>query len=312
MTPVFENARKGRAARAPALKKRARIIQAIRAYFINEGYLEVETPVRIPAPAPETHIDAPQSGTHFLHTSPELAMKRLVAAGYERIFQICRVFREGERGRNHLPEFTMLEWYASGSDYNDLMVECESLLSYIGEALGLGGTLSCGPCTIDLSVPGERVGVHDAFARYTDVTADRALAEGNFDLLMAERIEPRLGMERATFLIDYPIECASLAAANPEDPTRAQRVELYLAGTELANGFTELTDPVEQRARFEKEREARSARGAPLYPMPEPFLADLEQMPPCAGMALGIDRLVMLFSGANSIDEVVAFTPEEL
>jgi lysyl-tRNA synthetase class 2 len=313
MTPVFENARKARAARAPALKKRARIIQAIRAYFIKEGYLEVETPVRIPAPAPETHIDAPQSGTHFLHTSPELAMKRLVAAGYGRIFQICRVFREGERGRNHLPEFTMLEWYASGSDYNDLMVECEGLLKHIAQTLGLDdGTLRYGGMEINLSVPGERVGVHDAFARYTDVTADRALAEGDFDLLMAERIEPRLGMERATFLIDYPIECASLAAANPEDPTRAQRVELYLAGTELANGFTELTDPAEQRARFEKERAARSARGATLYPLPEPFLRDLEYMPPTAGMALGIDRLVMLFANVSSIDDVVAFTFEEL
>jgi lysyl-tRNA synthetase class 2 len=307
-----EQQRDRRAARAPALKLRARIIQAIRAYFIAEGYLEVETPVRIPAPAPETHIDAPKSGEHYLHTSPELAMKRLMAAGFERTFQICRVFREGERGANHLPEFTMLEWYRAGGDYNDLMDDCEAILKHVADALGLNGTLRYGECRIDFTQAAERLPVADAYTRYTDTSAGEALASGDFDLLMAEKIEPRLGLEQPTFLIDYPIALASLAAAKPQNPALAQRVELYVAGKELANGFTELVDPAEQRLRFEGEIEARAARNATVYPMPEPFLADLSRMPPSAGMALGIDRLVMLFANAKTIDEVVAFTPEEL
>jgi lysyl-tRNA synthetase class 2 len=312
MKSEIEQARNRRAARAPALKLRARIIQAIRAYFIDQGYLEVETPVRIPAPAPETHIDAPPCGEHYLHTSPELAMKRLMAAGYERTFQLCRVFREGERGSNHLPEFTMLEWYRAGADYNDLMNDCEGILRGVAAALGLSGLLRYGECEIDVTATAERLPVAEAFSRYTATTANAALAVDDFDLLMAQMIEPRLGLEQSTFLIDYPIELASLAAAKPEDPALAQRVELYVAGKELANGFTELVDPVEQRTRFEREIEERVARGATVYPMPEPFLADLSRMPPSAGMALGVDRLVMLFADAKTIDEVVAFTPEEL
>jgi lysyl-tRNA synthetase class 2 len=283
---------------------RARVVQAIRAFFVGRGYLEVETPHRIPAPAPEAHIDAVGSEGWYLHTSPELCMKRLLADGHPRLFQLCRCFRKGERGRRHLPEFTMLEWYRAGADYRDLMAETEEL---VGEVAA-----TCGGLEADLSRPWERLAVAEAFARFTATTAEAALADGSFDERVAFEIEPRLGLGRPVFLCDYPAPLAALARKKPEDPSLAERFELYIAGLELANGFSELTDPAEQRRRFAGEREARSRSGKDPYPMPEPFLSDLARMPEAAGIALGVDRLVMLLAGAESIDEVVAFAPEEL
>jgi lysyl-tRNA synthetase class 2 len=296
------------ARKKPFLEARARIVQTIRAFFVGRGYLEVETPHRIPANAPEPHIDAVPADGCFLQTSPELCMKRLLAAGYPRLFQICRCWRQGERGSRHLPEYTMLEWYRAEADYTELMEECEALLS----ALAPQGRLSYGDAQIDLAPPWERLTVADAFARFGSLRLPEALAAGRFDEILALEIEPKLGRGKPTFLTEYPAELAALARKKPGDRAVAERFELYVAGMELANAFSELTDAAEQRARFERDEARRRAAGKPPYPSPEPFLRELETMPPAAGIALGVDRLVMLLTGAESIDAVVTFTPEEL
>ncbi|MEJ2201341.1 MAG: EF-P lysine aminoacylase EpmA [Desulfuromonadaceae bacterium] len=286
------------------LEKRARIVQTIRAFFIEQDFLEIETPPRLPGNAPEQHIDAVVSGNGFLQTSPELCMKRLLAAGYPRLFQICRCWREGERGCRHLPEYTMLEWYRTDCDYHTLMSDCEKLLNRLCPA----GTLGA----IDLLPPWERLTVAEAFQRYAATDLATALSNGRFDEVLAFEVEPQLGRTRPTFLMEYPTELAALARCKPTDPTVAERFELYLGGLELANAFSELTDPVEQRSRFEQEEVARRNLGKCPYPSPEKFLTELAAMPPSAGIALGIDRLVMLLTGNDSIDQVVAFTPEDL
>jgi len=298
--------------RKKALGQRAHLLQGIRQFFIERGYLEVETPHRIPTPAPESHIDAVPSLTWFLHTSPELCMKRMMATGYDKIFQICRCWRESERGSLHLPEFTLLEWYRAGEDYRSLMNECEEMIRFAGEATGKGKTVHFRECEIDLSSPWDRISVLEAFQHYARTTMAEALAKDLFDEIMVEEIEPKLGLRKPAFLFDYPAERGALARLKIEDPTVAERFELYMGGVELANGFSELVDSEEQRRRFRVENENRQARGKPVYPMPDRFLAELEDMPPAAGIALGVDRLVMVFSDAGTIDEVVAFTPEEL
>lgn len=272
----------------------------------------METPFRIPAPAPEAHIDALPSGAWFLHTSPELCMKRLLAAGYGRIFQICRCWREGERGSRHLPEFTMLEWYSAGSDYRGLMADCEALLRTIVGKTGRDANVTCRGIKIDLTGEWERLTVREAFARYGDLSMEEALATDRFDEVMVQQIEPRLGLGRPTFIHDYPACRSALAKLKGDDPTVAERFELYLGGMELANAFTELTDADEQRRRFIDEEEYRRRHGRQPYPLPEKFLAELPAMPPSAGIALGVDRLLMVLLDAATIDEVVAFTPEEL
>ena len=290
------------------LEQRARIVQTIRAFFVGRGYLEVETPHLLPGNAPELHIDPVAAAGGFLHTSPELCMKRLLAAGYQQIFQLSHCWRAGERGARHLPEYTMLEWYRAGCDYHALMAECETLLA----ALVPSGTLSWQGQTLDLTPPWERLTVREAFARYAAVDLDQALAEGSFDEVIALQVEPQLGRTRPTFLIEYPAACAALARTKPGDPSVAERFELYVAGMELANAFSELTDPDEQRRRFVAEEASRRAAGKPPYPMPEKFLAELGALASAAGIALGVDRLAMLLTGAARIDEVVAFTPEDL
>ena len=294
------------------LHLRARIIQAIRSFFIDRDYLEVETPIRVPAPAPEAHIDAIPTEDYYLHTSPELYMKRLLAAGCTRIFQICKCFRQQERGRKHLPELTMLEWYHVGSDYLNLMGECEDLLGFISETLDLDKTFVYQTNPIALTKPWPRLSVSNAFDQYGSQSMNEALRNGSFDEVMVLDIEPNLGHPVPNFLYDYPIQHGALARPKPQDPLLAERFELYIAGIELCNGFSELSDPMEQRKRFEIELQVRQALGKPVYPMPESFLEALFEMPPAAGNALGIDRLVMLFADTDNIDDVVAFTPEEL
>lgn len=311
MAPA-EKERRALAAKREHLVLRARVIQAMRDYFRANGYLEVDTPLRIPAPAPELHIQAPPSGPWFLQTSPELCMKRLLAAGYERIFQICHCFRQQERGRLHLPEFTLLEWYAAGENYRDMMAACEALIRHVAASLEIGSTLYFQGRRIDLSAPWQCLSVREAFRRYTTTTADGALAGDSFDRLMVDEIEPRLGLDRPCFLYDYPAARGALARLKPEDPSVAERFELYITGLELCNAFSELTDAAEQRRRFKNEQKARAALGARRYPLPEKFLDDLEHMPPCTGNALGIDRLVMLLADTRRIDDVVPFTPEML
>ena len=294
-----------------ALTARARIIREIRRYFDEEGYLEVETPLRIPAPAPESHIDAIPSSDWFLHTSPELSMKRLLAAGYGPVFQICHCWREGERGRLHLPEFTMIEWYRTDAGYLRLMDECESLIGSVAAALGLGEKIVYQGIEINLRGRWERITVAQAFSRYTRISMDEALQRGLFDELMAQEIEPKLGISAPVFIHDYPASRGALARLKPDDPSVAERFELYMGGIELANAFAELTDPSEQRYRFIQEQQNRRALGKGIYPMPEKFLDELPRMPQSCGIAMGLDRLVMLLLDAPSIDEVVAFTPEE-
>jgi lysyl-tRNA synthetase class 2 len=300
------------ARRKKTLQQRANILQAIRDFFIAQGFFEVETPHRIPAPAPESHIDAIPSGPWFLHTSPELCMKRMLAAGYEKIFQICRCWREGERGSQHIPEFTLLEWYHSGIDYRMLMEECATLIQTVASKVGLGEKIIFRDQAIDLASPWERISVREAFHEYAKTAMEEALKIGGFDEIMVRDIEPRLGIRKPTFIYDYPAQRGALARLKSEDKTVAERFELYVGGLELANGFSELVDEEEQRKRFHQENENRRTLGKPIYPVPEKFLEELEEMPPSAGIALGIDRLVMVFLNVKSIDEVVAFTPEEL
>ncbi len=300
------------ASRRKALETRAAILQAIREFFLEKGYLEVETPHRIPAPAPESHIDAVPADGWFLHTSPELCMKRLLAAGYARVFQICRCWREGERGRLHVPEFTLLEWYSTDSNYDDLMRQTEALIQHVAWRLDRGESLIYQGVEVSLVAPWPRVSVQEAFSRYAPVSMNEALQRDLYDEIMVEEIEPQLPRERPLFLYDYPAQRGALARLCEGDPTVAERVELYIGGLEMANGFTELTDAVEQRSRFEREEAYRRSRGKRPYPLPEKFLAELPDMPPSAGIALGVDRLVMLFLDAKSIDEAIAFTLEEL
>lgn len=289
------------------LEERARILQQVRAFFVERGLLEVETPQRIPANAPELHINAVEAGGAVLHTSPELAMKRLLAAGYPDLFQLCRVWRDAERGSRHLPEFTLLEWYRRDADYTALMRDCEALLLHLAPS----GRIGWRGGTIDLTPPWPCLTVSEAFHRYAFCGVDDAMASGRFDEILTTEVEPRLG-PGPLFLIDYPAPLAALSRLKPSDPAIAERVELYLGGLELANGFSELTDPAEQRERFTADEATRRTAGKPPRPLPEPYLAELANLPPCAGIALGIDRLVMLLTDARAIDEVVALTPEQL
>ena len=294
------------------LQLRARVIQNIRFFFIKNKFLEVETPIRIPAPAPEEHIQALSAGGWFLQTSPELCMKRLLAAGYPRIFQIEKCFRAEERGSLHLPEFTMLEWYEAGFDYHQLMDQCEEMLRSIVINSGLDSTITRQCTQINLAEPWERITVRAAFKKYAPLSMEDAMDQDKFDETMVEFIEPRLGKDKPAFIYDYPAPVAALAKLKDTDSSVAERFELYMGGLELANGFSELTNAAEQRQRFEEALEVRAQKGWSTYPLPEKFLAALTNLPACAGIALGIDRLVMLFAGAAGIDDVIAFPPESL
>jgi len=270
------------------LSERARVLRAIRAFFDARGFTEVETPVRIPAPAPEPHIDCPPSGNWFLRASPELQMKKLLAAGMERIYQIGPCFRAGEKGRRHSPEFTMLEWYRANADYSDIARDAEELLAEV---------LKRDHADV------QRITVREAYLRWAGWDPVETWDQDRFDFDMATKIEPNLPKE-PLFLTDYPAPAASLARLKSDDPRVAERWELYVDGIELANAFTELIDPVEQRRRFELAREERRALGEADYPLDEKFLDALARMPPSGGVALGVDRLVMLACGASSIADV--------
>jgi lysyl-tRNA synthetase class 2 len=293
------------------LPRRAQIIQAIRAFFISREYLEVDTPVRLPCLIPEVHIVPEESAGWFLQTSPEMCMKRLLAAGHRRIFQICHCFRRAERGARHLPEFTMLEWYRSGIDYHELMDECAAMLRHVADRIAAAGQPPAARL-LQMAGPWERLTVHQAFERYAPVSADQALASGAFDEVLVRFVEPHLGRERPVFLHDYPAALGALARLKEEDRSLAERFELYVDGLELANGFSELADAAEQRRRFAGERQLIVAQGRQPGPWPERFLAELPELGQAAGIALGVDRLVMLLCGAATIDEVVAFAPEIL
>jgi len=296
----------------PYLELRSEIIQSVRMYFFDHDYMEVETPIRIPAPAPEAHIDAPPSGDWFLHSSPELCMKQLLSAGYSLIFQICKCFRQHERGQLHLPEFTMLEWYCANSGYQDMMNECEDMIRFVARRNDFGEELIYGEDRIDLRRPWDRMSVSEAFEKFSSMSMKDALDCGRFDEIIGCEVSPKLGRQKPLFLYDYPAECGALAKLKPYDKQFAERFELYICGIELCNAFSELTDPVIQRKRFENELSLRKAAGKTVYPMPEKFLHAMENMPQASGNALGIDRLIMLFANVTRIDDVVGFTPEDI
>ena len=295
-----------------ALKKRALIINAVRTFFQDNHFLEVETPLRLPSIIPEAHINSFDTEGWFLQASPELCMKRLVSQGHDKIFQICKVFRKNERSEKHLPELTMLEWYAKDETYLDLMNTCQDLIRYIAKKTKTSGIIIYQKKEIDLKTAFTKLSVKNAFLKYSDTTMEKACANEKFDEIMSFEIEPNLGIGQPVFLYDYPASLGSLAKLKPDNTDLAERFELYIAGIELANGFSELIDPKEQKQRFESELILRKGMGKKDIPMPEKFLADLAAMPETAGIAFGIDRLIMLFSNLISIDQAVAFTPEQL
>lgn len=294
------------------LERRAGIIRSVRNFFYARDYLEVETPIRIPSPIPEAHIDPFDSDGWSLHASPEICMKQLLACGYDRIFQIARVFRKNERGRKHLPEFSLLEWYTANTTYVELMDQIEALILELSVDLGLGKKLPYQGHLIDLTPPWDCITVAEAFESYAEKGLSEALEDDTYDEVMGYEIEPKLGYKKPIFLYDYPASKASLARLKEGSGQVAERVELYIAGLELANGFTELIDPEEQAERFKAEQALRKHLGKKNYPFPESFIRNLAHMPRCAGIAAGFDRIVMLFCDTTVIDDVVAFIPENL
>jgi len=288
------------------------VIQAIRDFFTDNLYLEIETPVLSPCIIPEAQIDPVSAEDQYLQASPELCMKRMLSKGFDKIFQICKCFRRDERGSKHLPELTMLEWYAKDNTYLDLMDHCQGLIKFIAERLSLENQIRYQDKMIRINHPWQKITVKKAFARYADKSLKKSLDDNSFDETLSFQIEPHLGNTTPVFLYDYPASLASLAKLLPGNCDVAQRFEFYMAGIELANGFTELTDPVEQRLRFHNENRIRQSQNKALIPMPDKFLTDLATMPDTAGIALGVDRLVMILCNTTSIDDVVAFTPEML
>ncbi len=278
------------------LVKRAALLAEVRAWMHARGYLEVQTPVMVPSPGLDLHLDAFEVDGAYLITSPEYQMKRLIAEGMERIYQITPCFRRGEQGARHNREFTMLEWYRAGAGMHDMMDETEALVRSLLPAL---------PAF-------ERLSVAEAFRRFAGVDV-ASLDEDAFFLTLVERVEPALAQRPATWLYHYPASQASLARLSPADPSVCERFELYVGDVELCNGFGELTDPVEQRRRLERDQAARRRSGKPVYPIDERFLQALERgLPACAGNALGLDRLLMLMCGASAIREVMTFSAEDL
>jgi len=311
------------------LRRRAALLARIRTFFAERGVLEVETPLLSSAASTDPQIEsfstiysgpgAPTGQTLYLHTSPEFAMKRLLAAGCGAIYQICKVFRQGEAGRHHNPEFTLLEWYRPGFDHHRLMREVEELIAWViperkrteSEYLTYRQAFERHADLDPLRSPMEeirrRAALHGLEARGLEPD-DR---DGWLDLLMTHRIQPRLGKGRLTFLFDYPASQAALARIERGNPPLAARFELFLEGTELANGFHELTDAEEQQARLLEELRRRKEMKQPQPPIDRRFLAALRHgLPDCAGVALGVDRLLMLSTGASHIHEVTAFPVE--
>lgn len=306
------------------IAERARMLGEARAFFASRGYVEVETPIAIPSPGLDLHLDAFEvvpagatggaRATRFLSTSPEYQMKRMLVDGHGRIFQITRAFRAGELGERHNPEFTILEFYRANAGAREIMADTEQLVARI-----TGGRVEVDGRAIDARPPFARITLCDAFQRFAGVPPEETLRlaahdEDRFFELLAFTVEPALAeLPHAVFVTEYPATQASLARKKPGDPRVAERFELYVAGVELCNGFGELTDPVEQRARFAADQEARRRAGKPVYPVDERFVEALERgMPESGGNAIGLDRLVALACGTRSIREVLAFADDEL
>jgi lysyl-tRNA synthetase class 2 len=325
--------------RRPALAARGRIVAELRRWFAERDFVEVETGILQVSPGNETHLHAfstafrAPDGTVlplYLRTSPEFACKKLLSAGERRIVEFAKVFRNRDRGALHHPEFTMIEWYRAGAAYETLMEDSAALLAVAARAAGTRQLRFRG-LEADAFAEPERLTVAEAFARYAgidllatmpDGAGDRAalahaadaagitIADDDhwgdiFSRVLVERIEPRLGIGRATILDQYPAGQAALARRSERDPRVAERFELYACGVELANGFGELTDVAEQRRRLEREMDEKERLYGERYPIDEDFLEALSRMPPACGIALGLDRLVMLAVGASRIDQVI-------
>jgi len=300
------------------LRQRSLLLQTIRSFFYERAYIEVDTPVRLPVLIPESNIVPFASEDCFLQTSPEQCMKRLLARGCERLFQICHCFRKEELGRLHQSEFTLLEWYHKGWGYEELMRECEDLICFLAKKLlsfqGIvenGDAIVCREQRVELALPWERVSVAEAFEQYGDMTVNEAMARNMFDEVLVDKIEPHLGKTQPTFLYDYPAALGALARCKTEDQELAERFELYIAGVELANGFSELADAREQRQRFQQEIKTIISSGR-KGGMPEQFLVDLPAMGECSGIALGVDRLCMLMMDAETLSDVLTFDHKAL
>ncbi len=302
-------------------------MRAVRGWFESEGFLEVSTPSRVRSPGQEVHLDAIPAGqsageARWLITSPEYHLKRLVASGLPRIFEICKCWRAEELGPHHRTEFTMVEWYRAETPLEVLAADCEALVERAFQAAGRD------PLALGLGAPFARTTVRELFARHAGFSLTGAETAGElraaaeqagvavgaaiawddiFYQVFLDRIEPALAKAGPTFVFDWPAPLGALARPHPRDPPVVERFELYAGGLELANAFGELTDPVEQRRRFEEETRTRAARGKAVYPIDEALLAALPQMPPTAGIALGLDRLLMLATGAGDISAVQAF-----
>jgi lysyl-tRNA synthetase class 2 len=333
------------ALRRPRLLARNAALAAIRHYFADEGFVEVETPALQVSPGMEVHLKAFATELEepfgqarrklYLHTSPEFAMKKLLAAGEPRLFQFARVFRNGERAPTHHPEFTMLEWYRAGADWTELIADCEGVLraalAAVPHSLS-NGALRWRDQAADPGSPFELLSVADGFRRHAGIdllatapdplrpdaavlaAAARRIGiatqpqdswDDVFFKIFLERIEPRLGIGRPTILHSYPASMAALARIDPLDSRVAERCELFVAGLELANGFAELTDPAEQRRRFEADMATKQSLYGERFPIDKDFIAAVGRMPRAAGMALGFDRLIMCATGAERIEDVL-------
>lgn len=330
--------------RRPFLQARGAVTGALRVFFAEQGFMEVETSVLQVSPGNETHLHAPRTeiirpdgsrARRYLRTSPEFACKKLLAAGETRIFEFARVFRDRERGDLHLPEFTMLEWYRAGAPYDAIMADCVVVIARAAQATGIG-TFSFRGRTADPFAEPELLTVAGAFERFAGIELLSTISggEGNrgalaaaargkvrvaeddtwsdiFSKVLVEHVEPHLGQGRLTILFEYPSPEAALARVKADDPRVAERFEIYACGVELANGFGELTDAEEQRKRFTESMAEKQRRYGEAYPLDEDFLAAVAAMPEASGVALGFDRLVMLASGATRIDQVVWTPPAD-
>lgn len=330
-------------ARIANLAARAKALAAVRAFFAERSFLEVETPLLVPSPGLEIHLDAVVAGAGYLITSPEYQMKRLLAVGLERIYQVCKCFRGNEHGPHHASEFSMIEWYRGYAELAAIIRDTEELVCEVVTAVAGAPIARVHDATggqaivrsIDVTPPWPHLTVREAMARFANVevhgdepaavlvakvraagieVADGTAWDDAFFAAFLARVEPAIAaLDRPVILEDWPAPLAALAKRKESDPAVALRFEAYVGGIELANAFGELTDPVEQRARFEDDLKIRRERGRDVYPIDEKLLAALsEGLPPSAGIALGFDRLVMLATGATHIQEVLAFGAAEL
>jgi lysyl-tRNA synthetase class 2 len=322
-------------ARMDKLHARASALAKLREVFADRDFVEVETPLLVPSPGLEIHLDAVPAGAGYLITSPEYQMKRLLAAGFERIYQVCKCFRANERGPHHASEFTMVEWYRAYAGIDAIIDDTEQLVAAVVATVHGAPIARAAGREIDVRPPWRRMTVRDAMATWAGVQVggsepaaelahavraagievpENAAWDDTFFAAFLARVEPAIaGLDHALILEDWPAPLAALARRNPDDGRTALRFEAYVGGIELANAFDELTDPDEQRARFTSEQRVRVERGKPVYPIDDKLLAALaEGLPPSAGIALGFDRLVMLATGADTITDVLTFAGDEL